>query len=400
MLDTIVFKIREERTFISEPEHFTPEFKKRYITDLSTTEFSDRNRLHLQKFILRKSSSLKNNNRVKVEIYEQLSEKRDEVQYTLRIEFSAPKLLKGNNLEELCEDDKERVLKTLQEHLSRIGIRIRLEVLEKAPISMVHIGKNILLPKNILLREILTELSKTALSQREDVTKVQYRNGNETLQLFSGVREYAFYDKIGDILRSANKAMDKSNKTKHENHLVDTYNLEDLECFRFEYRLKNALTLKSEINSIFGRPYETAITLSDLFSENLWKKLLLAAWRRLINKPHNQLALLGNTTTEVDLLVHILTNAKNSDKSAHSQNKAISTYGLTVAIKNHGVKMIKDEFNKLWSDKSGERLEEKIRTSATLLKGLTYSDRITFIDSQLDLFEIVTLSTLKKEVLE
>src|SRR5688500_11298274 len=44
---------------------------------------------------------------------------------TLRIEFSAPKLLLGNNFDELLEMDFEKVVDVLQRKLSGMGIRVK-----------------------------------------------------------------------------------------------------------------------------------------------------------------------------------------------------------------------------------------------------------------------------------
>lgn len=394
MLDTVVLKIKGKRVWVTAPHHFKPEFKERRISDLSPTESQESNTPYIQKFTLKKKCTVKNYY-VKIEIYESFSEKHDDLEYNLRLEFSVPKLIFMNNFQEIRETDIEPVLNTLHTHLSRLGVKVSKEVLSKASVSAVHFGKNIILPKEMMLRKILSELLKTALGKVEDVTKSQYRNGNETVQLFSGVREYSFYDKIRDMQKTDNKSSDKNNRTKYENNMIEMYNLASLECFRFEYRLKNYFTLKSEINSILERSYDSAVIFSDLFSEKLWKEILLQSWRQLIDRPQNQITLIACATDDISLLAHILKRAKTNNESAHSQNQALWSYGLALMFKNHGVKMIKDEINKAWSSKCGERLEDKIRTAANLVEGLSYSDEIMYIDRQLELFERIELD-LKK----
>ncbi len=64
---------------------------------------------------------------------------------SLKIQFSAPKLLYGNNFDELENNDKEKVLKTLQSRLLEMGIEISFNKLLLAELGVVHYGKNIIL---------------------------------------------------------------------------------------------------------------------------------------------------------------------------------------------------------------------------------------------------------------
>jgi len=61
----------------------------------------------------------------------------------VRMEFSAPKLLYLNNLEELQNNDFSKIIEILQERLKTMGILITKSILENAPISSVDFSKNI-----------------------------------------------------------------------------------------------------------------------------------------------------------------------------------------------------------------------------------------------------------------
>ena len=63
---------------------------------------------------------------------------------TLRIEFSAPKLVFGNNFDELETRDFATVLIALHHALGGMGICVSRNVLRKARISAIHYSKNIL----------------------------------------------------------------------------------------------------------------------------------------------------------------------------------------------------------------------------------------------------------------
>lgn len=57
---------------------------------------------------------------------------------TLRVEFSIPKLLYGNNFDELSDSDFPEVIKTLRERLSEMGVDVIQGKLEKAIVSTIH----------------------------------------------------------------------------------------------------------------------------------------------------------------------------------------------------------------------------------------------------------------------
>lgn len=54
----------------------------------------------------------------------------------LRIEFSAMKLINqpSNNLEEVCDEDFETIVKTLQKRISELGARVSPESIRKAKV--------------------------------------------------------------------------------------------------------------------------------------------------------------------------------------------------------------------------------------------------------------------------
>ena len=173
--------------------------------------------------------------------------------------------------------------------------------------------------------------------------------------------------------------------------------MQTTEVFRYEYRLKSTQTIKSELNTILGRPYQTPIVFDDLFTDGLWKSVLLRSWKRITDRPENQLALLS-TNSKLDLLVYILCNALKKDKNAHSQNQALWSYGLATAIKDHGAKAIRKELGRVWSNKADERLDEKMSIAAKLAEGIPFSDGVLHISRELERFEFINLALLEKGV--
>lgn len=395
MPDTCVMKIVGKDNFeVKDYALFNPEFKTRTYADLTENERRKHDNLPLQKFIMR-SGPDKQRYYPKVEIFENFHPTQERLEYSLRLESSLPKLIFGNNLQEIEASNRENILFTLEDRLKMMGIAVRTSNLSRALVTAIHFGKNTFLPENILHREIVDELIKTAINQTEDVTRTQHKNSGEVLQIYSGVREYAFYDKVRDLRKPSNRRTDKGAKTSVEKDLFTSYPIAHRECFRFEYRLKHAPTLRKEINMILGRKHDVIVTFNDLFSETLWKQILWNAWRKLIEIPHNKLALFVTANNEQMIFTHMMKIIRQGKKNAHSQNKMIIAYGISQILKHIGVKMVKDEFSRTWSAKAAERLEEKFKIAIQLTEGLTYSDRIMFIDKALEEFRRIDSETLR-----
>ncbi len=61
----------------------------------------------------------------------------------VRMEFSVPKLLYLNNLEEMEDKDFPKVIEALQDRLRTMGVLVTKEVLKNASVSSVNFSKNL-----------------------------------------------------------------------------------------------------------------------------------------------------------------------------------------------------------------------------------------------------------------
>jgi hypothetical protein len=398
MLDTVNIKIAGNNSFfVDRRDNFSPEFKRRIYSELSETEKrQDKKTFYTAKFVLKKGILL-DEYQPRVEIYEDVDYEKREISYVLKIEFSNSKLLLENSILEIKEDDQPRIMQLLEIKLRSCGIRLNGDRLPYATVGKVHFAKNIILPDNILMANILEEFSKASMGKSYDITKTKHTNTSETLQHFCGSRDHSFYDKVRDILRPQNKSTDKE-KTSYEKELIYTYNLEKKSIFRYEYRLNRIETIKSEINKFYKRQYKEVILFKDLFSEALWKEMIIKSWDRIIQKPTNQLAL-RFSLEDGDIFKHMLVQSKQSKKDGHSQNIALTSFGLATLAKKYGIAFIRSEYKKIWSDRAcGERLDRKIEEAEKLLTGLPYSDDIAFVDKAMRDFKRITLDNLEEAV--
>lgn len=403
-MDTISFRIKNNFR-VANWANFIPEFSKRDFSELSLKErirSKDPKTRYLRKFILHPIKNKDNEDLYypSVEVYEKSEPNTGRVEYDMTVTIhSIPKLLFSNNFQEIKFSDREKVINSTAERLRSIGIGVSVEAISEAPVSVVHFCKNIILPKNVAFRSILSDLSKTdmgkAYDTTDDVRMQRDKNNGKVVHLRCGTREWCFYDKIDDLKQPKCKRTDKY-ITTYEKELISRLDLQDLEVFRYEYRLNKHQTIKSELHTLLGKKYDDKISFSDLFTDGLWKNVLNKAWKRILQRPENQLALLSFDSS-LDLFLHILRGAKKEKLNAHSQNKALWIYGLIQMIKDHGAKTVKNELNKVWANKDN-RLLEKLNIAVEMIEDIPISQGISYISKQLERFELINLTSLEKGI--
>lgn len=388
-MDTVIIKLFDFK--VANISLFLPELTKRHFINLSPTE-KQSTRRYLRAF--RFEPPHQDAYLPKIEVFEALNPDRDVVVYTLQATFSVPKILYGNSVQEVCEDDLDKVISALRRSFAGAGIEISSDAIATARVSQMHLCKNVILPRDIRMQEVLAELQRTDISKAIDMTQKEYKHGGRTLHIYSQTVERVFYDKVHDATRPKGKRKDKG-RMELEREVIDRYGLGNREIFRYEYRLKKNQTVKQKVNAALGRPYPTTVQLKDLFEPSLCKTILVQSWRDLIQRPENQLALLG-PRDDLTLLHHIVEGARKQG-AAHSMNRALTSYGLTRAIRDHGAKEVRKAAAG-WNVNHGERLTKKMQMAAALTEGLPYSNSIAFVAAAIEQFEGITSSTLENVV--
>lgn len=196
----------------------------------------------------------------------------------LRVEFSAPKLLYGNNFVELRgHDDFIPVLTALHTALASMGIEVSLETLKSASVSAIHYSKNILLERETPCFLLIRELEKLDLSARLDLTQTDFRNSGQMIKYHASTYEIALYDKVKD-LQQASKYGDKRSTEIDNGSQLDLLNSLKLpEVLRFEIRLKSR-KLKPLLAQI---GHTGPLTFQNLFNASLSRAILLHFWNQI-----------------------------------------------------------------------------------------------------------------------
>ncbi len=259
----------------------------------------------------------------------------------VKIEFSAPKIIYSNNLDELLDDDFENLLSLLQTRLREMGIIVLKKSLAEAGVSAVHYSKNIKIDSGYTTSHIISELSKVNLNKDSDLTKTRFMNSGETLQGYAISNSFVFYDKISDLKRSKKKSIDKE-QTKCQTSLFN--NLKKYEVLRFEVRLSQ----KRKLNSMFKKlGYPSNPTFKDVFSYTKSVRVLNFYWNEKIDK--DRYVLFTQRESAESILRQILAYKPNIKPS-----KALSMLGLMLYAKDNenGLRALRAIFEKNSTDRT------------------------------------------------
>lgn len=193
----------------------------------------------------------------------------------LTIEFSLPKLMLGNNIEELQLKDFSKVISKLHTTLDDMGIEIALPDLQNAEIIAIHYSKNIALTDGSTPFHYIQKIQQLAAPSFLDSNQTSYRNAGSCYKYHSNSYEVVFYDKIYDLYKaqkSKKRAIDAIN-------FVDLKQLEKLRTKRKKFeilRMEVRLNTRRKIKSLFTKlKVKTDLTLRKLFRPATARKVLL-----------------------------------------------------------------------------------------------------------------------------
>lgn len=193
----------------------------------------------------------------------------------LRIQFSAPKLVYGNSLEELLEEDIEIVYEKLYDGLKYYGIRFfkGIDALINAKVAAIHYAKNFPLDNYISSREAILEIQKCDVSTWRDVSQSDYLNNGHGFKIHSKSYELAFYDKLAEYYKARRNqpVFDKDLQVQ-----MDLFNDKKItgpfEVIRMESRLNNSKIIKATLKKA---GFENCkLTFSSLCKKNISQAVL------------------------------------------------------------------------------------------------------------------------------
>ncbi len=293
----------------------------------------------------------------------------------VRIEFSVPKLIYLNNLDELQDVDFPEVVKTLKDRLQTMGIVLKESDIEDASVSSIHFSKNIQIDDGYTASHLISEMNKVDLRKSFDFAKTRFMNDGQSLYAHTTAHQMVIYDKMADLTKNKKRAIDKD-QTQYQRNLLSglTKNNELNEVLRFEIRLNHKQKMNKVIES-FG--YSKNPTFKDVFSEELSKRVVNDYWQKLIKE--RSLGLFSVSLSIKDILRTLFL----ADKSLKPK-QAIYLLGLfQLARDENGMRQLRTIIAKHSHDRTWYRIAKDMREASELITENKLRDWVTQIDNKL-----------------
>lgn len=294
----------------------------------------------------------------------------------VRMEFSVPKLLYLNNLDELEDKDFPLVIDTLQDRLKTMGVVVSKSVLQNASVSSVHFSKNIVLQDGYTVNHLISEMNKVNLRKSFDFAKTRFINDGQSLYAHTTSHQLVIYDKIADLGKDKKRAIDKD-QTIYQRSLFAELNKEDelQEIIRFEIRLSQ----KQKMNKVLeDLGYQKNPVFKEVFNTEMSKKVVTDYWKKLIKE--RNLGLFSLSVSIKDILRTLFL----ADKKLRPK-QAIYLLGLFMLAKDeNGMRQLRTIIAKRSHDRTWYRIAKDMQEASELITKNKLRDWVTQLDKQLD----------------
>lgn len=293
----------------------------------------------------------------------------------VRIEFSVPKLLYLNNLDELEDKDFSEVIETLKDRLQTMGVVVKRSVLENASVSSVHFSKNIQLEDGYTVTHLISEMNKVNLRKSFDFAKIRFMNDGQSLYAHTTAHQLVIYDKVADLGKDKKRAIDKDQPLYQRTLFTELKKDSELnEVIRFEIRLNHKQKMNKVIEDL---GYAKNPTFRDVFNTELSKKVVNSYWQKLIKE--RNLGLFSIVVSVKDILRTLFL----ADKKLKPK-QAIYLLGLfQLARDGDGMRQLRTIISKRSHDRTWYRIAKDMQQASELITKNKLRDWVTQLDKKL-----------------
>jgi hypothetical protein len=275
MIDTIVLTIPKDKYIILNPDRFTPSargfFQAPFYNAGARNNFSCKQNPTKTEL---KSGLYKPRLTITKRVRNGYSET------PLKIEFSIPKLIFGNNFDEVTENHFLEMIATLKNKLKSMEIIVMDSDLTNANVSAIHYSKNIALTDYSSCSMIINELHKCSI-KRLDLDKTSFRNNGQIIHFHCNSYEVAIYDKIKELEQakiSEKRSIENENIIQLD-LLSELKEIKPFEVLRIEIRINTRNKIKQTLKSL---NYDTDLTFKNLFNFAFSKAIINHFWNTII----------------------------------------------------------------------------------------------------------------------
>lgn len=304
------------------------------------------------------------------------------VKESLSVEFSAPKLVFGNNFDELTDLDFDSVIDKLEASLQYMGIVVTKENLATAKVVNWHPSKNIMLDNPLGCQVVINTLRKADYTRVYSIQKTNFQDG-EVLHFQCNSKDIVFYDKLADLHRA--KTSDKKSREVDNQLQVSVLDdigvVNELSVLRYEVRINSMRAMQYNFKDI---PKDDLI-FSRLFNSSLSREVLLKHWEVFSSQ-------LDYLSLDVNMPLELLQNYLVENKDATPQSALAAVAGLYIA-NQESTTALRNTLDKRF----GRHYWPKLKPNMKKIKGRRYSD-VTKVTSSLNEFQPTRIEMLSKSI--
>ncbi len=304
------------------------------------------------------------------------------VQQSLTVEFSAPKLVFGNNFDELTDEDFKAVIAKLEASLKYMGVVVTKQSLVSARVVCWHPSKNIVLDNPLGCQVVINTLRKADYTRVYSIQKTNFQDG-EVLHFQCNSKDIAFYDKLAD-LRQAKTSDKKSREVDSQlqvSVLDDIGVINDFSVLRYEVRINGVRALQHNFKDI----NKDDLIFCRLFNSNLSREVLLKHWEVFSSQ-------IDYLSLDVNMPLELLQNYLVENKDATPQSALAAVAGLFIA-NQESTTALRSTLDKRF----GRHYWPKLKPNMKKIKGRRYSD-VAKVTSSLNEFQPTRIEMLSKSI--
>lgn len=274
--------------------------------------------------------------------------------YQLAVELSLPKLVYGNNFDELTDADFSTVIHELAGALkTAYCVIVTPQQLEQASVAKIDYSKNIIYTDYTPVATVVNAMRKANIAKTYDVQKTDFKNGGSAYHAkHTNGLDVVMYDKITDLKQSLLSPKRSEDKEGYAQRTL----LPSLEAngavtvARFEVRINGTKMLRKELtnNSI-----DCELSFRELFSSEVSKLILLRHWQAIIDHIP-KVPLTQDTPEQIFLSI-------KKDNPDITLTNALATLGYALLSKEHESRYVRNLIEGLFTTSQYRRFTQRTR---------------------------------------
>jgi hypothetical protein len=302
---------------------------------------------------------------------------------TLRVEFSAPKLVFGNNFDELETQDFAKVLAALHDSLVGMGIELSEGVLREAAVSAIHYSKNIAFTDYTTCSMVMSELGRIDLTKQLDLSHTTYRDEGRAIRYHANSFDVLFYDKRKDLERA--RYSEKRGIEQNYGAQLETLGRpfllpKELEVLRMEVRLGTRTKIRSVLRRV---GVNETMSFENLFDAGIARGVLRHFWSQF--RAHLPLLDSGQ---HPEMLLASLASA-TGEKSR--PGKLLQQLGAIVLVNSIGFRGARAVMSRHCGQRSWQRYKRDLK-NFSLVQPIGFST-LNLVDKALSSFEPIRMKS-------